>query len=132
MGISVVMVDLSITQEVALGLARTELIHQTLLMGGLGNLMLLLAFPITGVAEEAVLPTVLAPEEMEAMAEVAEVLSVLPQEVLALMLGLLEVEESTMLKQILPVEMVEQTLVVEVVEVLTTQPVLKVVTVVLV
>jgi hypothetical protein len=81
--------------------------------------------------EAVVLPTVLDPEVMEVMEEAAGVLSVLPQEVLVLMLGLLEVEESTMLKQILPVEMVEQTLVVEVVEVLTTQPVLKVVTVVL-
>jgi hypothetical protein len=83
--------------------------------------MLLQVFLITGVVEAVVLPTVLVPEEMEAMAEVVEALLVQHQEVLALMLVLLEVEVSITLKQIPPGVMVEQTLAVEVVEVLTTQ-----------
>jgi hypothetical protein len=83
--------------------------------------MLLQVFLITGVVEAVVLPTVLVPEEMEAMAEVVEALLVQHQEVLALMLVLLEVEVSITLKQIPPGVMVEQTLAVEVVEVLTIQ-----------
>jgi hypothetical protein len=45
--------------------------------------MLLQVFLITGVVEAVVLPTVLVPEEMEAMAEVVEALLVQHQEVLA-------------------------------------------------
>jgi hypothetical protein len=126
------MAEVSITLVAVLEQVEMEPILQILLMGVLGNLMLLLAFPITGVAEEAVLPTVLDPEEMEAMAEEAEVLLVPLQGVLVSMLVPLEVEVSIMLKQTPPVEMVEQTLVVEVVEVLTIQPALKVEMVVLV
>jgi hypothetical protein len=58
----------------------------------------------------AVLPIALAPEVMVAMAEVAAALLVLPQEALALMPVLLEVEESIMLKQTPLAETVEQTL----------------------
>jgi hypothetical protein len=82
MGISVVMVVLNITLEAEAEREKTELTRQTLLMVGLGNLVLSQVFHTTGVVVVVELLIALDLEAMVAMVEVVEGLLALPQVVL--------------------------------------------------